>query len=98
MLLLLDGVMQIEKLGKIGIGVGIAVGALLIFMLILSLPNIINQYIPDYDAKQFEKPTKTQELNADVLMDIFSQTEDYAIFVQRNSDYEIGRASCRERV
>jgi hypothetical protein len=80
--------MHIEKLGKIGIGVGIAVGIMMLFMLGLSVPDQIGRFIQDYDMSRFEEnPSELQTVNAEFLMEKFSQTEDYSIFVQRNTEY-----------
>ena len=80
--------MQIEKLGKIGIGVGIAVGIMILFMISLSIPDQIGRFIQDYSVTRFEeKPSQLQQINAEFLMEKFSQTEDYQIFVQRNPKY-----------
>lgn len=80
--------MQIERLGKIGIGVGIAVGIMILFMLGMSVPDQIGRFIQDYDVSRFEeKPSELQTINADFLIEKFSQSEEYDIFVKRNPEH-----------
>ena len=80
--------MQIERLGKIGIGVGIAVGIMMLFMLGMSVPDQIGRFIQDYDVSRFEeKPSELQTVNADFLMEKFSQSEEHDVFVKRNPEH-----------
>lgn len=79
--------MKIEKLGKIGIGVGIAVGVMILFMLSLTIPDMIERINPNYNTPRFEQTSEIEDVNAEFLMEKFTQTESYDVFVQRYPDH-----------
>ena len=61
---------------------------MLLFMLGMSIPDQMNRFIQDYNVSQFEEsPSEMQTVNADFLMEKFSQSEEYDIFVTRNHEY-----------
>ena len=80
--------MSIEKLGKIGISVGIAVGVLIIFMIGASIPDTIDRYNPRPQlVTQFEQAADANDVDAEFLMSRFNQTEAYSVFVQKYPDH-----------
>ncbi len=80
--------MSIEKLGKIGISVGIAVGVLVIFMIGAAIPDTIERYHPQpHLVTQFDQTTNEYDIDAEFLMSKFNQTEAYSVFVHRYPDH-----------